>query len=412
MILSILEYDKLYIRPKRDLSNNVISEQDAIILQRLIRDNQPIFKWENRCLIAQHWVGVIDLPGFSIEILPKIAQKVDTDLCRDILTRMLLVTHSSFVMLKLPSSIKCNRNGLKEVLISLFLDALETYIKSGIINSYQKVQSNTEVIKGRILFSKQFKENALAPTRFYCRYSKYISNNSINQFFMSCLLQMSYVSRDNNNLQRIKIAKQCFVDVDIMDVRKALGRKLSFNSINHSAAEAYDLGYMFLSSNFLALSAGNISINSMLFDMNKLFETFMFRAIRQVYGGKAHYQSRCNYMVEQINNGKNFVKLRPDIIINNNSGNYIIDMKWKMPKSFPKESDVYQMNAYSTAIANIKKVFLLYPKTSNSDILTGDYLLKSCVSENRNFGIREIDLGLCTNWKVFIKEVKTLFGTL
>ena len=85
MVLSIREYDKLHIREKRNLTRNQISKDDAAVLQRLVIDDLPVFKWGNRCLIAQQWVGVIDLPEYSIEILPKLAREIENEKCRDIL---------------------------------------------------------------------------------------------------------------------------------------------------------------------------------------------------------------------------------------------------------------------------------------------------------------------------------------
>ena len=323
MVLSIREYDKLHIREKRDLTRNQISKDDAAVLQRLVIDDLPVFKWGNRCLIAQQWVGVIDLPEYSIEILPKLAREIENEKCRDILTRMLLVAHQSPSTRKLPGSVNSKKNALTEVLISAFLGALEIYIKSGVLNAYQKVQNNIDVVKGRIVFSKQFKQNVLSPTRFYCSYSKYISDNPVNQFLATCLSQMSCISRDNDNLRRIRAAEQYFEGVQILEVRKALNLKINFNSINSSAVESYNFGYMFLSCNFMTVNAGGIAMNVMLFDMNHLFELFMFKAIRQVYGSRVHYQSGNNYLVHSVDSGRNYIRLRPDIAIYSDSGNYL-----------------------------------------------------------------------------------------
>ena len=412
MVLSIREYDKLHIREKRDLTRNQISKDDAAVLQRLVIDDLPVFKWGNRCLIAQQWVGVIDLPEYSIEILPKLAREIENEKCRDILTRMLLVAHQSPSTRKLPGSVNPKKNALTEVLISAFLGALEIYIKSGVLNAYQKVQNNIDVVKGRIVFSKQFKQNVLSPTRFYCSYSKYISDNPVNQFLATCLSQMSCISRDNDNLRRIRAAEQYFEGVQILEVRKALNLKINFNSINSSAVESYNFGYMFLSCNFMTVNAGGIAMNVMLFDMNHLFELFMFKAIRQVYGSRVHYQSGNNYLVHSVDSGRKYIRLRPDIAIYSDSGNYIIDTKWKMPISFAKESDIYQMNAYSTGIGKVERVFLLYPKTSGTVTFSGDYLFTTHAGGNRNLGIRTIDLELCTNWAAFLNEIKALFGEI
>ena len=68
----IKEYDELHIKDKRDITKNAISKEDAISLQSIIMDEEPVFKWGFKKLIAQHWVGTISLGDLNIEILPKL----------------------------------------------------------------------------------------------------------------------------------------------------------------------------------------------------------------------------------------------------------------------------------------------------------------------------------------------------
>lgn len=410
MVLSIQEYDKLHVRESRNLNKHQISKDDASYLQKLIIDDMPVFKWGNRCLVAQQWVGVIDLPEFSIEILPKLAKECGIDECRDILTRMLLIIHQASSTKKLPGSVRSKKNALTEVLISAFLTSLEKYLKQGMLSSYKKVQNNLDVVKGRIVFSKQFNQNILSPTRFHCSYSKYVCDNDINQFFAICLDEMQRISRDNDNLRRIRLAKASFEGIEIIGVAKALSLKIVFNSTNNRAEEPYNLGFMFLSSNFMTINTGNIGMNVMLFDMNQLYEMFMFKAMRHVYGNRVQYQNSSHYLVRSEQSGRKHIKLRPDIIVRGgDSGDFVIDTKWKLPNGFSKESDIYQMNAYSTGIGSIAKVYLLYPETTSTETFVGDYEFISQDEERRKLGIRSINLSLCTNWNAFLREIKAIF---
>lgn len=410
MVLSIHEYDKLYVRESRNLDKHQISKDDASCLQKLIIDDTPVFKWGNRCLVAQQWVGVIDLPDFSIEILPKLAKECGIDECRDVLTRMLLIAHQVSSTKKLPGSVRSKKNALTEVLISAFLTSLENYLKQGMLSSYKKVQNNLDVVKGRIVFSKQFSQNILSPTRFQCSYSKYICDNEINQFFVTCLEEMQRISRDNDNLRRIRLAIASFEGIGSIGVAKALSLRIAFNSTNNRAEEPYNLGFMFLSSKFMTLNAGNVGMNVMLFDMNHLYEMFMFKVMRQVYGNRVQYQTSSHYLVRNEQSRRKHIKLRPDIIVRGDkTGDYVIDTKWKLPNGFSKESDIYQMNAYSTGIGNIAKVYLLYPETASTEVFVGDYEFISQNEDRRKLGIRSIDLTLCTKWSVFLREIKDTF---
>ncbi len=411
MILTIKEFDKIGVREKRNLQQLQISKSDAQFLQSLVIDDMPVFKWGNRCLVAQQWVGVITLPDFSIEILPKISTHLSHNECRDILTRMLLVAHQPATTKKLPATVSTQKNSLSEVLIATFLTALEHYTKHGLFSSYVKIQSNIDVVKGRIVFGKQFNQNILSPTRFHCAYSKYIRDNDLNQFFLCCLSAMKAISRDAENQRRIRTAISAFDDISTISPTSALSKQIVFNSTNSSASEAYEYGKLFLSNHFISLCAGKTAINVMLFDMNRLFESFIMRCLRHIYGNKLSYQSSLHYLVYNPDTNKKYVKLRPDMILHrSDSDALVIDTKWKLPQSFAKESDVHQMNAYSTGLPNVSCVCLLYPETDAIRSFVGDYEFLAFDNSHRKLRIRAVDLRLCLNWNAFLNYLKTLIG--
>ena len=147
----------------------------------------------------------------------------------------------------------------------------------------------------------------------------------------------------------------------------------------------------------------------MLFNMNDLYELFVYRVSRIVFGNRTIYQMRGNYLLERDSDRKRYVNLRPDITIKNNTGGFdIIDTKWKIPKNFVKESDTYQMNAYSSSIKNVERVFLLYPYVERNDIV-GDYSFIDLSGRKRVLKIRTVDLMLVLDWKRFVKEFETIF---
>ena len=104
----IKEFDELHIKEKRDINKNVISKEDAIALQSIIIDTEPIFKWGFKKLTAQHWVGTISLKNLNIEILPKLYGSVSEEQLRAVLTRMILVSHQQPAARKIPGMNLCN----------------------------------------------------------------------------------------------------------------------------------------------------------------------------------------------------------------------------------------------------------------------------------------------------------------
>ncbi len=409
--ISIREYDKLRIRAERDLVHNTISTSDATYLQTVILDSNPVFSHGNRCLIAQQYVGVIELPDFTIEILPKIYGEVDNDKLRDVLVRMLLVAHQTTSLRRFKASVATKKNSLAEVVIQSFLVELKSYVDSGLQHEYKKVSHNANKVKGQIIFSQQLRKNILAPTRFCCRYSKYIVNNELNQFFKTCLVEMLQVSRDEPNRKMIENLIRSFEEMTDVDLRTALEFGITFNSVNSRAKDAYTYGRMFLESLQATMSAGVTQVYTMLFDMEKLYELFVYRVAAHVFGSRVTYQKMGNYLVSRDSDGKKFINLRPDLTLQvSDKEKWILDTKWKIPGRFAKESDVYQMNAYSTGINNVSKVILLYPRVIKNDHLVGYYKLLSCVGELKSLEIKQIDLMECLSWNDFLKSFSRAFS--
>lgn len=405
----IKEYDQLQIRDRRDIEHKVISKEDALALQSIIMDDEPVFKWGYKKLVAQHWVGTISLKDLNIEILPKLYGYVSTDDLRTVLMRMISISHHAPSVREMPGMVRMKKNSLIEMLIDTFLNSLEKYVQEGLQHSYKKIDNNINGVKGRILFGKQFSRNLLEPTKFWCRFSKFTADNDINRFMKLCLNQMYKVSNDEQNKKRIKYFLPLFDDITTVSKEKALSRPVVFNSTNKRAEEAYKYGILFLTNIFSTLSAGNTFISMMLFNMNDLYELFVYRVTKIIFGKNSIYQLRGNYLLKSDADERKYVGLRPDITIKKETGKLdIVDTKWKIPKNFAKEADTYQMNAYSSSIKNVDRVILLYPYTANSSIV-GDYNFISLGGIKRKLNIRTIDLMKVLDWKIFLKEFEKIF---
>ena len=406
----IKEYEQLHIRDKRDITHSTISKADALALQTVIMDDEPVFKWGYKKLIAQHWVGTISLKDLNIEILPKLYGHVSTDDLRTILMRMLIISHQRPSVREMPGMVLMQKNSLIEMLIDTFLNQLDVYVKEGLQHSYNKIDRNINTVKGRILFGKQFSRNILDPTKFWCRFSKFTADNELNRFMKLCLTQMKQISKDNQNKRHIDYLLPFFESISTETKEKALSRPVVFNSTNQRAESAYRYGLLFLNNIYSTLSAGNTSISMMLFNMNDLYELFIYRALRMIHGNDVVYQMRGNYLLERQADHKKYIGLRPDITIKKDTGMIdIIDTKWKIPKIFAKEADTYQMNAYSSSIKNVERVILLYPLVRKEHIVD-DYDFIDLTGKKRPLCIRTIDLMLMTNWKVFIKELNAVLA--
>ena len=66
------------------------------------------------------------------------------------------------------------------------------------------------------------------------------------------------------------------------------------------------------------------------------------------------------------------------------------------------------MNAYSSSIQNVGRVFLLYPHVENQDMV-GDYHFAGLGGRTRTLKIRTVNLLDVLDWKKFIRDFKDIF---
>ncbi len=119
------------------------------------------------------------------------------------------------------------------------------------------------------------------------------------------------------------------------------------------------------------ISSGTENMLTLLFDMNKLWEEYIFRIL--------HRYKPVNHKVSYQNSDKFWEnkRIKQDILITKEGGeNFIIDTKWKIIKSNkPSDQDLKQMFVYNLHWDSPKSM-LLYPQIDQKDSEFGNYKFK------------------------------------
>jgi 5-methylcytosine-specific restriction enzyme subunit McrC len=128
------------------------------------------------------------------------------------------------------------------------------------------------------------------------------------------------------------------------------------------------------------LNTGNTNMLTLLFDMNMLWEEYIYRVLQKHKPNNFNvsFQNKKDFWA----NTKGSKTVRPDIVltqeeIDGSEKRYIIDTKWKIRNSEnPDDDDLKQMFVYNL-YWKAEKSILLFPKTNQSDSSFGNYLYKS-----------------------------------
>ena len=323
------------------------------------------------------YVGVIQIGGLTIEILPKADNNENSDknLWQNVLLNMLKVCKHIQVESISETQLKKRYHSILDVYFELYLNELERLVKKGLIKKYRKNQSNQNALKGKLLFAQNIQQNLVHKERFYCEHQVYDKNHLLHQILFKGLLVLKTFVNDSlkDKLNRLLFE---FQDFENINIQKKHFNKIIIDRKNHDYQKAIDIAKIIILNYSPSLNYGNENLLTLLFDMNALWEEYIFRILQK---------HKTNEIEVSFQNSDKFwenKRIRPDIVLKMQDETFVIDTKWKIIEANnPSDDDLKQMFVYNLHW-KAEKTLLLYPKTNQTDSEFGtfhyDNLGKKC----------------------------------
>ncbi len=316
----------------------------------------------HRGLRAQQVVGILAVPGLSLEILPKIEGTDDS--VRAALIRMLAVAYDLRVSEGELAALDTQRRDLLEILIRLFCERLLAAVKHGLSRRYLDREEDLPVFRGSLLVKRQLTVHAPRPDRLACRFDELSEDTPINRVLKTTVMRLSRVAKTTDNLRRLDELVARFDATSVSP--RPLDEPVRLDRTNAAFHHVYRLARLFLAGDWQSTSGGKTSGFALLFPMNALFEAYVGRMMRRaLVPWPVNLQDRKHYALRNLDSTGAFA-LRPDMVIRAPGGPIIVDTKWKRldrangPNHGVSQSDVYQMLAYAQAY-EARQLVLLYP---------------------------------------------------
>ena len=360
-----------YLQYKDNTKDNFIKKETFDSLEKFVLENEKTAQYLKittkngfgKVLQAQNYVGVIQTKdGTTIEILPKI-KNATTEKSKDILIKMLkTLKNSPFKNLSV-ANLKSSKIPLFEIFISMFLEELTVLVRNGIKSDYISKEENLKFLKGKLKISEQIKYNTIHKERFFVQYEEFISNRVENRLIKTTLQFLYNKSKINKNQQRIREFLFVFDEIEISHNIKTDFSKIKLNRQMKDYEQVLLWCKTFLFENSFSPYKGNDIAFALLFDMNLLFESFVYSYLKKSSNFQdIKSQDRTHHLAYE--NGIGRFRLKPDIVIN--SGKIIADTKWKILSEDKVyngvlQDDMYQLYAYGTKYDNCEKIYLIYP---------------------------------------------------
>lgn len=395
------------IRP----DNGTAPDKDArhvalppILFKRLKRYDQrsekQVFSWGDSNAKATQWVGVVQIPGLVMEILPKIegtSSSTDLELKKE---RARSLKYLAFMLMQAGvldeyrerdvTSLESRTSSLLQILIDLFTKRLLEQLIQGQEHLYIPKEENLHVMRGRLVFNQHIRENCIHRERFFVRHDEFSPNTAMNRIFKAVCLRLISVAASAASQTRLL---QCLLMLEEVELTKAPVNssdcdKIVLNRQNERFRGILNFSKLILANKAPSASAGKERTFALLFDMNNVFESFIANIVRKkVLGQQGLSRDEYRVYVQTCGHRKTHLlhrlaekqegayRLCPDIIVERVSTKekVIIDTKWKLLSSLDDRgwkrkdqsapTDIYQLYAYARAYEGTKTGILLYPKT-------------------------------------------------
>ncbi len=317
------------------------------------------------------YVGVITVKDLTIYVLPKADKdaKEETEneqLWQDRLTFMLLQVYKLKVQTTSPANLQWKPNVLLNIFLKKFLDEVAVLLNRGLIKTYRKTDGNRTALKGKLLFNKQIAYNCVHQERFYVRYTTYDYNHILNRIIRQALLAICDITNSSDIKGRATSTLFNFPELDEIAVTPELFSRLIFDRKSEDYRNVIKLAEMILLNYSPDLHHGSNHVWTLMFDMNKLWEEFVYVTLKRKLAGCTVMAQKQKPLWESNSNRKT---VRADIVVEKEGQIFVLDTKWKMPrydgKIVPSDADLHQMYVYLDVYKNegikAKKVALLYP---------------------------------------------------
>ena len=317
-------------------------------------------------LKAGQVVGILAIPGRTVEILPKIDG--NDGHVREALIRMLAVAWDLRVTEGEFTNLDTQRDDLLEFLIRLFSDRLLAAVRRGMPRRYVMHHEDLALLRGRLDVKRQFTHLAVQPNRLACRYDELSEDTPLNRVLKAAVMRLTGVVRSFANTRRLIDLAARFEHV--RDSRAPLLEQVRLDRTNTAFHDLYRLARLFLAGDYQNTTGGDSVGFALLFPMNELFEAFIGVSLKRALAPRHVLLQDRSRSALTSEHGEAIFGLKPDVVIEDSDERpLVLDTKWK-PLAFRNphrkktlgvaESDVYQMLAYARGY-QAKRLVLIYP---------------------------------------------------
>lgn len=343
--------------------NGVVIDESIYKALALYQEKQAIkyFSLVYNGVKFSHYVGVIQVGKLTIEILPKADQANQNDLQK--WQRVLLDMLSQCGLIKIESAglgnVQLKSNHILDLYFGIFLKNTKNLLINGLPKKYLTEESNQATLKGRLNLPKHLRKNGHRPERFYTKHSTFDYDHLFNRVLQESLKVLSkvYLKPPLKVLLRENLA--LFPKLPTYQVRVRDFTQLFQTKKYQPYHDLLELSRLILFNFSPDIRSGRHHLFALLFDMNKLFEEYVFHQLKRLASDRIKVKRQIAKPFWQRR------MIRPDLLLEVDGQRFVLDTKWKvLQNNSPSIEDLKQLYIYCQYFS-AERGILLYPQVHN-----------------------------------------------
>jgi 5-methylcytosine-specific restriction enzyme subunit McrC len=242
------------------------------------------------------------------------------------------------------------RKSLVEALVPALVRAARRAFGRGLLHGYRTEEEALHTVRGRIRVADQIRHRFGVPVPVEVRYDDFTDDVLPNQLVKAAAVRLGKL-RIRSPQSRLDLGwiAATLDNVSLVDFPPGRIPEVKFDRLNEHYREVVTLARLILRHASIETTRGGVRASGFLMDMNKIFEEFVTRALRERLRLTEHTLAARREVWLDV---KEKVRMEPDLSWWDDSGCIFVgDVKYKTLESKPvRHADLYQPLAYTTAL--------------------------------------------------------------
>lgn len=339
-----------------DIAGVQLSNDDRRLLDQLRSRGNPIAVEEMRTglrIRSSQYVGVVRFEQVTVHVRPKMIGLEAG------LVAMVRYAAGLGALRRLGSSraIDVDGSDLFDLLAALLTEATEELVRGGLLTDYVEHEELLPVVRGRLLYDRQFIDRFARLDRLWCRHDERDHATPENQLLQAALEACSLAVSHEPTRRHARI-----LDRQLSELCGSLPaawhpQEIAYHRLNEHYREAHALARAILdgAGPRSLLREGSQRSFAFFIDMNRLFQRFVERYLSELLAPKGvlvEPEEATSTVLHDVAAAKSYGTVRPDFVVRRRDQKVrlAMDAKYKdIAHRGVDPSDLYQAFLYASA---------------------------------------------------------------